>query len=98
MTLNCDLILDPAWGGILADHAGSGTAVTLAVTGSPGADEGQYGRVRLLTVTRGGVLTATRRPNSTTPHPDEMIAHQIGVSVVSPAAWPYLAGRGLPMP
>ncbi|WP_340375716.1 NDP-sugar synthase [Streptomyces sp. SS7] len=93
VTLNCDLVLDPAWGGILADHASSGAALTLAATDGPGPEEGQYGRPRLLTLTGAGILTATRPPGSGPPQgAGETPLHEIGVSVVSPAAWPQLDG------
>lgn len=93
VTLNCDLILDDTWGGILAEHARSGAALTLAAAPGPGREEGQYGSPRLLTLTGDGRLTATHSLDATgswAAGPGQTVAHQIGVSVVSPAAWPHL--------
>jgi hypothetical protein len=95
VTLNCDLILDDAWGGILADHARSGAALTLAAASGPGREEGQQGRPRLLSLTGDGLLTATHTPGPAglrAAGPGQEVAHQIGVSIVSPGAWPHLDG------
>ncbi|MGW0576380.1 sugar phosphate nucleotidyltransferase [Streptomyces sp. NPDC002920] len=95
VTLNCDLILDDGWGSVLAEHTRTGATLTLAAAPGPGREEGQYGRPRLLTRTGDGLITATRAPHPRDRQasgPSETLAHQIGVSVVSPAAWPHLDG------
>lgn len=81
LTVNADLLLDAGWGEVAAAHRRADADLSVAAASRAGGD-GQYGKPRTLAVGSDGTLAREGWP---------LTAHQIGMSVSSPAALHRLA-------